>query len=257
MDLKQRLINYEGTKEYQTTRGYFKQGKFWMYKDTEGYDTIGYGHLVQNHEREKFKNSITPMDADLLLAWDIDRTMKDVKTLGLKLPKDWEDFMVIMVFQLGLSGTKKFKKMIAALEVQNYPEAIKQAKDSLWYRQTPNRLNDMVKQLNNKINILRHSRRFFGCQTARCFNKSKGVLITGPKLKAFRNPQPSWGFSMHNKERGIMPLLFFQEWQEYAQLLDPIGESAIVIPVGCRLIQPAFFLIVPYPLYCVLYKIQV
>ncbi|MEF6794420.1 hypothetical protein U9816_11960, partial [Escherichia coli] len=37
------------------------------------------------------------------------------------------------------------------------------------------------------------------CQTARCFNKSKGVLITGLKLKAFRNPQPSWGFSVHKK----------------------------------------------------------
>ncbi|MGO0302823.1 DUF5066 family protein [Salmonella enterica] len=37
---------------------------------------------------------------------------------------------------------------------------------------------------------------FCSCQTARCFNKSKGVLITGLKLKAFRNPQPSWGFSI-------------------------------------------------------------
>ena len=37
------------------------------------------------------------------------------------------------------------------------------------------------------------------CQTARCFNKSKGVLITGSKLKAFRNPQPSWEFSVHKK----------------------------------------------------------
>ncbi|MFA8811927.1 hypothetical protein ACXZBE_25390, partial [Escherichia coli] len=27
------------------------------------------------------------------------------------------------------------------------------------------------------------------------------VLITGSKLKAFRNPQPSWGFSVHNKKR--------------------------------------------------------
>ncbi|MEJ1803798.1 hypothetical protein, partial [Escherichia coli] len=35
----------------------------------------------------------------------------------------------------------------------------------------------------------------------RCFNKSKGVLITGLKLKAFRNPQPSWGFSVHKKMR--------------------------------------------------------
>ncbi|EHU8157994.1 glycoside hydrolase family protein [Salmonella enterica] len=150
MDIKERLWIYEGTREYQKTRGYFRQGKFWIYKDSEGYDTIGAGHLVQNHEREKFKSGITPMDADLLLAWDIDRTMKDVKTLGLTLPKDWEDFMIIMVFQLGLAGTKKFKKMIAALKVQDYKEAIKQAKDSLWYRQTPNRLNDMVKQLVNK-----------------------------------------------------------------------------------------------------------
>ncbi|TAC74464.1 hypothetical protein DBZ94_06505 [Salmonella enterica subsp. enterica serovar Heidelberg] len=40
---------------------------------------------------------------------------------------------------------------------------------------------------------------FCSCQTARCFNKSKGVLITGLKLKAFRNPQPSWGFSIDKK----------------------------------------------------------
>ncbi|HCT5366335.1 TPA: glycoside hydrolase family protein [Citrobacter koseri] len=150
MDLKDRLIIYEGTKEYQMTRGYYKNGKFWMYKDSEGYDTIGYGHLVLNSEREKFKNGITPMDADLLLAWDIDRTKRDVATLGLSLPKDWEDFMIIMTFQLGLGGVKKFKKMIAALKAQNWKEAINQAKDSLWYRQTPNRLNDMIKQLENK-----------------------------------------------------------------------------------------------------------
>ncbi|MGM6915313.1 hypothetical protein ABOB43_26710, partial [Escherichia coli] len=43
------------------------------------------------------------------------------------------------------------------------------------------------------------------CQTARCFNKSKGVLITGLKLKAFRNPQPSWGFSVHKKAAEFYP----------------------------------------------------
>ncbi|EEJ3915862.1 TPA_asm: hypothetical protein GB021_23785 [Salmonella enterica subsp. enterica serovar Typhimurium] len=44
---------------------------------------------------------------------------------------------------------------------------------------------------------------FCSCQTARCFNKSKGVLITGLKLKAFRNPQPSWGFSIDKKMPGL------------------------------------------------------
>ncbi|MHA3391178.1 hypothetical protein, partial [Yersinia pseudotuberculosis] len=33
------------------------------------------------------------------------------------------------------------------------------------------------------------------------FNKSKGVFITDPKLKALLNPQPSWGFSGHKKKR--------------------------------------------------------
>ncbi|HHC5557369.1 TPA: hypothetical protein ACOSSI_005357, partial [Escherichia coli] len=42
-----------------------------------------------------------------------------------------------------------------------------------------------------------------------CFNKSKGVLITGSKLKAFRNPQPSWGFSVHkNNGRAIRPFQY-------------------------------------------------
>jgi hypothetical protein len=46
-----------------------------------------------------------------------------------------------MVFQLGLSGTIKFKKMIQALRDKNYKEAIKQAKDSLWYQTNQIRVN--------------------------------------------------------------------------------------------------------------------
>jgi len=55
-----------------------------------------------------------------------------------------------MIFQLGLAGVQKFEKMLAALRVQNYSQAVKQAKDSLWTRQTPFRVLDMVGQLKNK-----------------------------------------------------------------------------------------------------------
>lgn len=150
MNIKERLIQYEGSKEYQRVRGYYRQDKFYPYVDTEGYGTIGYGHKILDSEREKFKNGISAIDADLLLAWDIDRTVKDVKSLGLDLPQDWQDFLVIMTFQLGLGGVKKFRKMLAALDRKDWKEAIRQAKDSLWHRQTPNRLDDMVKQLVNK-----------------------------------------------------------------------------------------------------------
>ncbi|EEX2218982.1 glycoside hydrolase family protein, partial [Escherichia coli] len=107
-------------------------------------------HKILDSEIEKYKNGISAIDEDLLLAWDIDRTVKDVKTLGLDLPQDWQDFLVIMTFQLGLGGVKKFRKMLAALDRKDWKEAIRQAKDSLWHRQTPNRLDDMVKQLVNK-----------------------------------------------------------------------------------------------------------
>ncbi|HFG3705981.1 TPA: glycoside hydrolase family protein [Escherichia coli] len=150
MDIKERLKMYEGTAQYQLTKGYYKNGMFYPYLDTENYLTIGYGHKILDSEKEKYKNGISGIDADLLLAWDIDRTKKDVRSLGLTLPTDWEDFMVIMVFQLGLSGTKKFRKMIAALKVQDWKEAIIQAKDSKWYKQTPNRIDAMISTLMHK-----------------------------------------------------------------------------------------------------------
>ncbi|KNX88167.1 hypothetical protein ACX52_2107 [Yersinia pestis] len=48
------------------------------------------------------------------------------------------------------------------------------------------------------------------CQTANCFNKSKGVFITDPKLKALLNPQPSWGFSGHSKRAIINIALLYR-----------------------------------------------
>ncbi|MGV6354673.1 glycoside hydrolase family protein [Escherichia coli] len=148
MCLREKLKVYEGTKEYQAHMGYYCNGKFWVYKCSENKDTIGYGHLLK--ASESFSNGINEDEADKLLDKDIGIAKRDLSTLNLKLPQDWEDFMVIMIFQLGLGGTKKFKKMIIALQNNNYTEAIKQAKDSLWYRQTPNRLDQMIKDLINK-----------------------------------------------------------------------------------------------------------
>ncbi|ELT0934685.1 TPA: glycoside hydrolase family protein [Enterobacter roggenkampii] len=148
MDLKTRLIEYEGSRAYQTRMGYFRNDKYYTYKDTEGFLTVGFGHKVLPNEN--FTNGITEIEALRLLDKDIAIATSQLSKLNLTMPKDWQDFMIIMIFQLGLSGTMKFKKMIEALRDANYPEAIKQAKDSLWYRQTPNRVNAMIAQLTNK-----------------------------------------------------------------------------------------------------------
>ncbi|MFJ5438082.1 glycoside hydrolase family protein [Pectobacterium brasiliense] len=146
MDLYEKLKQYEGTKTYQTKLGYYRNNKFRIYKDHLGYETIGYGHLLIGNEKQTFKNGITEVEADLLLHADIQRAKQDVKKLNIKIPEDsrWNDFLVMMVFQLGLTKARGFKKFLAALSTGNYATAIIEVKDSLWYRQTPNRVDDMI-----------------------------------------------------------------------------------------------------------------
>ncbi|EMN5860213.1 glycoside hydrolase family protein [Pluralibacter gergoviae] len=149
MDIKERLWKYEGDQQYQTFKGYFRQGKFFPYQDSLGYLTVGAGHLVQNGE--DFSDGLTPIEADLLLAKDIEIAKSGLKSLDLgRIPQDWQDFLIIMIFQLGLQGVRNFRKMIEAIKVKDWPEAVRQARDSKWYKQTPNRVNDMIYQLKNR-----------------------------------------------------------------------------------------------------------
>lgn len=57
--------------------------------------------------------------------------------------------MILMVFRLGITKAKQFKKMIAALKKNNWKEAIVQVRDPNWDRQTPKRVNDMFSTLTN------------------------------------------------------------------------------------------------------------
>jgi GH24 family phage-related lysozyme (muramidase) len=144
MDIKQTLKTYEGTQQYQAKLGYFKNSKFWTYKDSLGYPTIGYGHLVL--KSEDFKDGLTEQQADELLSRDILIAKSEVLKLKLNLPAEsnWNDFIVLMVFQLGLTKTLGFKKFLAALKEGNYATAIIEVRDSQWYRQTPNRVDQMI-----------------------------------------------------------------------------------------------------------------
>lgn len=144
MDLVNKLKEYEGTKAYQTKLKYFRDGKFYPYKDSRGYPTIGYGHLVLANEN--YSQGLTEQQADALLLNDIAIARRGVEALKLNLPSDsrWNDFLVMMVFQLGLTKTRGFKRFLAALSSKNYATAILEVKDSNWYRQTPNRVDSMI-----------------------------------------------------------------------------------------------------------------
>ena len=53
-----------------------------------------------------------------------------------------------MTFQMGLGGVLKFKKMLAALQVKDYTTARREALNSAWAKQTPQRakrVTDLMK----------------------------------------------------------------------------------------------------------------
>lgn len=146
MDLKSRLKEYEGTIAYQTKLGYFRNGKFFPYSDSLGFSTVGYGHLIKSGEN--FSTGLSPNDAETLLDKDIAVARNGLSTLHLGiLPADIEDYLIIMIFQLGVNSVSKFRKLLAAAKAGDRDGISRESVDSLWYRQTPNRVRDMNNQL--------------------------------------------------------------------------------------------------------------
>jgi len=109
-----------------------------VYKDHRGFDTIGYGRLVD----ESKGGGITEVEAELLLINDIGNVTKEITHRFPKfeqLSENRQTALILMGFQLGVPGLFRFKKMIAALDIGHYDRAYTEAIDSKWAKQTPNR----------------------------------------------------------------------------------------------------------------------
>ena len=72
--------------------------------------------------------------------------LKDYKN-NLDIKQEAWDILFNMTYQLGARGFVNFKKMIKALEKQDYKTAAKEGLDSLWAKQTPNRAKRLMDRL--------------------------------------------------------------------------------------------------------------
>jgi len=134
----------EGTIAYQKSVGYFRNGKFYPYTDTNGYKTVGYGHKIL--KGENFDNGITPQEADQMLNRDAQTAVQGANNLLTKVPVTTEAAQVIanMVFQMGADGVAGFKNMWTALANQDYETASQEMLDSKWAKtDSPNRAKDL------------------------------------------------------------------------------------------------------------------
>ena len=129
-----------------------------VYLDTLGKATIGVGHLVQPHEKDRFKEGVKISSDEIedLFLIDLNRACAGAEQLigqmykgDKRLPQAIEHVIVEMVFQLGTSGVSKFKKMWEALSKGDKKEAASQMKDSRWHSQTPVRCEALAEIVEN------------------------------------------------------------------------------------------------------------
>tara|TARA_R100000278_G_C5473060_1_gene165200 strand:- start:1891 stop:2295 length:405 start_codon:yes stop_codon:yes gene_type:complete len=111
-----------------------------VYKCTQDYDTIGYGFAIKDLKlSKKVCDLILQENLDILIP-----RIKDKIAWYDNAPEDLQMVLVNMVYQIGLSGVLKFRKTLAAMQVQDWDKAADEMLDSLWARQTSTRANELA-----------------------------------------------------------------------------------------------------------------
>lgn len=113
------------------------------YKDQYGNCTIGVGHLL--------RNGITEQCALLLLRSDLMEVLADLERIFqeqyVEINNRRRKALVSMRFNLGPYGFRSFKRMIEAVQNNDWDKAADEALDSLWAKQVPERANEIAEML--------------------------------------------------------------------------------------------------------------
>lgn len=123
------------------------------YKDQLGYLTIGYGHLILPNENILLKKKINKKELEEIFEKDFKKALSDFNSAfkSLTLNEKESELLIEMIFQLGIKGCLKFKNLIKNIKKGNKHLVCFDMMDSLWYKQTPNRVKALIKTfLNNE-----------------------------------------------------------------------------------------------------------
>ena len=137
---------YEEVKdEIKVCDGYVNK----IYKCSEGFDTIFYGHKVLPEDTYEHGVEYPKEMGEEVFEKDFQRTLDVAERLIADRPinNTAKEVIINMVYQIGEGGVSKFKNMWKALDREDYGEASFQMLDSLWAKQTPNRANKLSKKM--------------------------------------------------------------------------------------------------------------
>ena len=121
------------------------------YKDQLGFFTIGYGHLIKSNESKYLKNLYTKKSLENLFDEDFNKALVQYKKLFFKKThgQKEKELLIEMLFQLGDKGVSKFVKMLSHIEKKQKFMTCLEMLNSLWYKQTPKRVEDLIKNYIN------------------------------------------------------------------------------------------------------------
>jgi len=134
---------YEELKnEVKECEGYVNK----IYKCSEGFDTIFYGHKVLPEDNYEHGVEYPKELGEKVFEKDFQRTVDAAERLINSRPINHvaKEVIINMVYQIGEGGVSKFKNMWKALDIEDYSEASVQMLDSLWAKQTPARAGKLA-----------------------------------------------------------------------------------------------------------------
>ena len=125
------------------------------YRDSLGFWTVGWGHKMESIGPSILADGITQEDADRLLIDDILKSYHGVSRLPAMVLNNCNDvrkgILIEMCFQLGYGGVLKFKRMLRAIQNNDFERAANEMVFSLWHSQTPTRCQELSE-------VMRHGR---------------------------------------------------------------------------------------------------
>lgn len=117
--------------------------RFTLYKRLHIRMVMSIGRDFENH-------GISEVEAMTMLNNDIERVKQEIKgrlPICLTLNDKRYEVLVNMCFNLGINRLLKFKRMFAALDMTDYPEAAREMLDSRWARQVGNRSKELAEKM--------------------------------------------------------------------------------------------------------------
>lgn len=121
-----------------------------VYKDSEGKATVGIGHLVLPEDGLRLGDQIMIAQSRTFFEKDTAKAeaaaLRQAREIGITA--DWFIAALISVnFQLGSGWSRVFKETYPAIVRHDFDLAIANLRQSIWYRQTPVRVEDFIAAL--------------------------------------------------------------------------------------------------------------